>query len=60
MTSAVAERGNYLEGLEDSLNNVSMSATNYLSQAKNSAVSLLPYSYRFLRPTRMLILVSCS
>ena len=39
MTNAAAERGNYLDDLGDSLNNVSMSASNYLSQAKNAAVS---------------------
>lgn len=35
---AAAERGNYLDTLGDQLNNVSVSATNYLTQARNSAV----------------------
>lgn len=39
MRNATAERGNYLDTLGDSINNVSISAGNYLSQARNAAVS---------------------
>ena len=39
MRNAAAERGNYLDDLGESLNNVSVSASSYLSQAKNAAVS---------------------
>ena len=39
MTSAAAERGGYLDGLEDGLQNASITASNYLSSAKNAAVS---------------------
>jgi hypothetical protein len=39
LTNAAYERGNYLDNLGESLNNVTMSATNYVSQAKNTAVS---------------------
>jgi len=39
MTNATQQRGNYLDDLGESLNNVSMSAANYVSQARNAAVS---------------------
>ncbi|WRT69409.1 uncharacterized protein IL334_006395 [Kwoniella shivajii] len=38
MSDAAYLRGNYLDGLNDSLNTVSASATNYLSQARNTAM----------------------
>ena len=39
MRAAAQERGNYLDNLGDSLNSVSISAGNYLSSARNTAVS---------------------
>ena len=39
MTNAAAERGNYIDELGESLNNATMSASNYLSTARNAAVS---------------------
>ena len=39
MRQAAMERGNYLDNLGDQLNSVSVSAGNYLSSAKNAAVS---------------------
>lgn len=38
MTDAAAERGNMLDDLGEQLNNVSVSATNYLTQARNAAM----------------------
>ncbi|OCF77713.1 hypothetical protein I204_01711 [Kwoniella mangroviensis CBS 8886] len=38
MTDAANQRGNYLDGLNDSLNNVSASASNYYNQARNAAM----------------------
>jgi syntaxin-binding protein 5 len=38
MTDAAAERGNMLDDLGEQLNNVSVSATNYLTQARNAAI----------------------
>ncbi|WVR08305.1 hypothetical protein IAU60_005358 [Kwoniella sp. DSM 27419] len=38
MTDAARERGNYLDGLNDSLRDVSMSASNYVAQARNAAM----------------------
>ena len=54
MTSAASQRGNYLEGLEEGLNNVSVSASTYLSSAKNAAVCLaffLPTTFTNLSTT---------
>jgi len=39
MRAAAQERGNYLDSLGDQLNSVSVSAGNYLSSARNTAVS---------------------
>lgn len=39
MRNATLERQGYLDTLGDSLNNVSVSAGNYLSSARNTAVS---------------------
>jgi hypothetical protein len=38
MTNAAAERGHMLDDLGDQLNNASISAANYLSQARNAAM----------------------
>jgi len=38
MTNAAQERGSMLDGLTDSLGHVSVSATSYLSQARNAAL----------------------
>ncbi|OCF31242.1 hypothetical protein I316_07027 [Kwoniella heveanensis BCC8398] len=38
MTDAARERGNYLDGLNDSLRDVSVSASNYYNQARNAAM----------------------
>jgi hypothetical protein len=38
MRNAAEERGTYMDQLNDSLNNVSVSATNYLQQARNQAM----------------------
>lgn len=48
MTNAVSLRGDVLDMLGESLNNVSMSATQYLGQAKNTAVRL--QIFRYIRP----------
>jgi hypothetical protein len=39
MRAAADERGTYMDQLNDQLNAVSMSAQNYLEQARNQAVS---------------------
>lgn len=41
MRRATEERGTYMEQLNDTMNNASISATNYLNQARNNAVSSL-------------------
>lgn len=46
MTNAVSLRGDVLDMLGESLNNVSMSATQYLGQAKNTAVRLQIFRLR--------------
>jgi hypothetical protein len=38
MRNATEERGTYMDQLNDSLNNASVSATNYLQQARNQAM----------------------
>ena len=40
MRNAAEERGNFLDDLGDSLNNMHVSASNYLTSARNTAVSL--------------------
>lgn len=50
MTNAVSLRGDVLDMLGESLNNVSMSATQYLGQAKNTAVRLQIFRYVRLDP----------
>ena len=39
VTNAFHERGTYLDGAEDAMNNMVVSAGNYLSAARTSAVS---------------------
>lgn len=39
MRAAAEERGTYMDQLNDQLNSVSVSAQNYLEQARNQAVS---------------------
>jgi hypothetical protein len=50
MRNAAEERGTYMDQLNDQLNAASVSASNYLQQARNQAVSrplrLLPFSCR--------------
>jgi hypothetical protein len=57
MRQAAAERGNYLDNLGDQLNAVSVSAGNYLSQAKNAAVGrsvCATVKYKLTRRSRKL------
>jgi syntaxin-binding protein 5 len=39
MTRATEERGSYIDQLGEQMNNASVSASNYLVQARNNAVS---------------------
>lgn len=50
MTNAISLRGDVLDMLGESLNNVSTSATQYLGQAKNAAVRLQIFHYVRLHP----------
>lgn len=48
MRNAAVERQGYLDSLGEGINNVSVSAGNYLSQARNAAVSASPASFMFI------------
>lgn len=50
MRNAAEERGTYMDQLNDQLNAASVSASNYLQQARNQAVSfplhVFPFAFR--------------